>query len=55
MSQELIEVEIVQLSLKPTDLWYEMWQKSWKKRENALLEKILSNFFNFSPCQAVSK
>jgi hypothetical protein len=49
VSQELITVEIIWISLILTEIWSEMWRKSRKKRENALLEKkfkvVFSTFF----------
>jgi hypothetical protein len=50
VSQELITVEIIWISLILTEIWSEMWRKSRKKRENALLEKkfkvVFSTFFS---------
>ncbi len=49
MSCELIAIEIVQISLILLQILGKMWQKPWKKRENALLEinlkTDLSDFF----------
>ncbi len=49
MSQELIDLEMVQISLILFAIWHQMQWKSRKKRENALLEKnfkvIFPSFF----------
>ncbi len=48
MSQGLRTVEIIQIYLILIETWEEMWW-SWKKRENALLEKMYkSNIQLFS-------
>ncbi len=45
MSYEPIAVEIVKISPILIEIWYKMWWKSWKKRENALLENISKSYF----------
>ncbi len=54
MSQGLITIEIIRISLLLIEIWWKMWWKSWKIRENTLLEKqfqsYIFNFFFFSSC-----
>jgi hypothetical protein len=50
MSCELIAIEIVQISLILLEILGKMWQKPWKKCENALLEKNYKiDFSDFFP------